>query len=524
MNATNGRGRTPTQAVHTTPEPTLSRPASRNGRSAEPARNPVSRVAAFYPQHSVGWTRIYARRLWFSDVAIIILTLASAQAILKAHGTSHLPVYGLGPVSYSVAMLVIGSIWLLALGVIDTRSEHIVGHGNTEYARILHGTVAGFMTALTVAFFLRAELSRALFVFAAPSGLVLLWLSRWLWRQWLRRQQLTGKYLHRAVVVGEPGKVAHIANVINNTVGTGFELVGVVTKRPTADPPQIDLPVLGDYNHAVAAIDKAGADTLIVASADDLSPRMTRLLSWAMAERDVQWIVAPAMTDIAGPRIHARPVAGLPLVHVSFPTLDGNRRILKRSMDLIGSALLILLLSPVLLAVALTVKLTSPGPIFYRQERVGRGGAPFGMIKFRSMIVNADAQLATLLAQQGTSDTPLFKVADDPRITPVGRVLRKYSLDELPQLFNVFVGEMSLVGPRPQRPAEVALYDDVAHRRLRVKPGMSGLWQVSGRSALSWDDALRLDLYYVENWSLASDIVILFRTFRAVFVPEDTAH
>jgi lipopolysaccharide/colanic/teichoic acid biosynthesis glycosyltransferase len=183
-----------------------------------------------------------------------------------------------------------------------------------------------------------------------------------------------------------------------------------------------------------------------------------------------------------------------------------------------------LLLSPVLLVVALTVKLTSPGPIFYRQERIGRGGKPFGMIKFRSMIVNADAQLATLLEQQGTSDKPLFKVTDDPRITPVGRFIRKYSIDELPQLFNVFLGEMSLVGPRPQRPAEVALYDDIAHRRLRVKPGMSGLWQVSGRSALSWEDALRLDLYYVENWSLASDIIILFRTFKAVFMPEDTAH
>jgi exopolysaccharide biosynthesis polyprenyl glycosylphosphotransferase len=212
------------------------------------------------------------------------------------------------------------------------------------------------------------------------------------------------------------------------------------------------------------------------------------------------------------------------LVHVAFPALEGWRRFLKRAMDIVGSGLLVLLLSPVFLIVAMVVKATSPGPIFYRQERIGRQGLPFGMIKFRSMIQNADDQLATLLDLQGTGDKPLFKVVDDPRITPVGSFLRKYSIDELPQLLNVLFGEMSLVGPRPQRPAEVALYDDIAHRRLRVKPGMSGLWQVSGRSALSWEDALRLDLYYIENWSLAQDMIILFRTFRAVIRPEGTAH
>ena len=146
------------------------------------------------------------------------------------------------------------------------------------------------------------------------------------------------------------------------------------------------------------------------------------------------------------------------------------------------------------------------------------------MLKFRSMIPDADDQLASLLDAQGTSEQPLFKVTNDPRITPVGRVLRKYSLDELPQLFNVLLGQMSLVGPRPQRPAEVALYDDEAHRRLRVKPGMSGLWQVNGRSALSWEDALRFDLYYIENWSFTQDIIILFRTVKAVVAPNETAH
>lgn len=204
--------------------------------------------------------------------------------------------------------------------------------------------------------------------------------------------------------------------------------------------------------------------------------------------------------------------------------MEGASRFLKRVFDLFGSALLLLLFSPVFLVTSIAIKIDGAGPIFYHQERIGRGGRTFGMRKFRSMVANADDQLASLLDLQGSSETPLFKVADDPRITKIGRFLRKHSIDELPQLINVLRGEMSLVGPRPQRAAEVALYDDIALRRLAVKPGMSGLWQVSGRSSLSWEETIRLDLYYVENWSLTQDIVILFRTIRAVVAPGSSAH
>lgn len=228
-------------------------------------------------------------------------------------------------------------------------------------------------------------------------------------------------------------------------------------------------------------------------------------------------ILAPALTDVAGPRIHTQPVAGLPLIHVSTPKLTGGKKVAKRSFDLIIAGLLVALLSPLFLLLALMVKLTDGGPVFYRQERIGLRGTTFHMLKFRSMRVDADAQLHALLAAQGSGNTPLFKVENDPRITPLGRILRKYSLDELPQLLNVLGGSMSLVGPRPQREGEVALYDDAAHRRLYVSPGMSGLWQVSGRSNLSWEESIRLDLYYVENWSLMGDVVILFKTFKAVF-------
>ena len=226
-------------------------------------------------------------------------------------------------------------------------------------------------------------------------------------------------------------------------------------------------------------------------------------------------IMAPALTDVAGPRIHTQPVAGLPLIHVSTPNLGTGQRVLKRLFDLCGASFLLALLSPVLAVVSLIVRLDSPGPIFFKQERVGARGLYFRMFKFRSMVIDAEDRLEALRAQNEGNGV-LFKLKTDPRITRAGTFLRRYSLDELPQLFNVLNGSMSLVGPRPPLPSEVELYQSHVHRRLMVRPGLTGLWQVSGRSLLSWDDTVRLDLYYVENWSIAGDIAILLKTFRAV--------
>lgn len=471
---------------------------------------------------SMKWPRRYAGRLVFSDVAMISVTLGVYAAWLPEL-SENLEWPGGPVVPYWLAILAVGIVWLATLNAVDSRDRHIVGHGFAEYQRIIRASVFAFGLILAACFFLRIDLARSMFILALPVGAVLLLFSRWVWRQWLRRQQRHARYVHRAVVLGSPAKVAHVVRMIHTTEGTGIALVGAVTEGLA--PTQIGhVPVLGGFEDTEAVVDSVRADTVIAAGADDLDPKAMRRLGWAMAERDVDWVVAPALTDVAGPRIHARPVAGLPLVHVSFPKLEGSRRFLKRAFDIVGSGLLIVIASPVLLAVAIAVKLDSRGPLIYRQERIGRLGQPFGMIKFRSMIANADDQLASLLDLQGTTDEPLFKVVDDPRITRVGRFIRKHSLDELPQLFNVFSGAMSLVGPRPQRPAEVALYDDAAHRRLLVKPGMSGLWQVSGRSALSWEDAIRLDLYYVENWSFTQDVIILFRTVRAVVAPGGSAH
>jgi exopolysaccharide biosynthesis polyprenyl glycosylphosphotransferase len=276
-----------------------------------------------------------------------------------------------------------------------------------------------------------------------------------------------------------------------------------------------DVPVLGSFRAIVDAAMAINADTVAVTACSELTAARLRRLGWQLEGTGIDLVLAPALTDVAGPRIHTQPVAGLPLIHVEAPEFRGARKLVKGFVDRALAFTALFLSLPLLAAIAIAIKLDSRGPVIFRQVRVGLGGREFGVYKFRTMVENADALLADLAARNET-DGLLFKMRDDPRVTRVGRVLRKWSLDELPQLANVLLGQMSLVGPRPPLPSEVARYDGDVARRLLVKPGMTGLWQVSGRSDLSWEDGIRLDLYYVENWSLAADLTILWKTFGAV--------
>jgi exopolysaccharide biosynthesis polyprenyl glycosylphosphotransferase len=259
----------------------------------------------------------------------------------------------------------------------------------------------------------------------------------------------------------------------------------------------------------------ADADAVAVVSQPDLSGHALRRLSWALEDRGVELLVSPGIVEVAGPRLSIRPLAGMSLLHLERPMMKGTRRAMKVAFDYCATLVLLMLLGPLMLALALTVRITSRGPALFRQTRVGTDGREFTVYKFRSMVVDAEARLATL-AEANEGNGVLFKIRNDPRVTRIGRILRKYSLDELPQLLNVLRGNMSLVGPRPPLPSEVAGYSPTEVRRLRVRPGMTGLWQVSGRSDLTWEESLRLDLRYVDNWSLALDLSILWRTVRAV--------
>jgi exopolysaccharide biosynthesis polyprenyl glycosylphosphotransferase len=286
--------------------------------------------------------------------------------------------------------------------------------------------------------------------------------------------------------------------------GDGARLVG------------LEVPLLGGLDDVGAAVRSSGADTVAVAAGASVGPARLRRLAWQLEGTETDLVVAPGLMEVAGPRLHIRPMTGLPLLHVEEPEFAGARRVAKAVVDRSLATVAFVLALPLLAVLWVAVRVSSPGPAIFKQVRIGRNGKEFTLLKFRSMYVDAEKRRAELEQRNERAEGLLFKIRDDPRITPVGRFLRRLSLDELPQLINVMQGKMSLVGPRPPLPEEVALYEDDVRRRLLVKPGLTGLWQISGRSDLDWDDSVRLDLRYVENWSFTLDLMILWKTMSAV--------
>jgi exopolysaccharide biosynthesis polyprenyl glycosylphosphotransferase len=421
-------------------------------------------------------------------------------------------------INYTLISLALAAAWMIALGVGATREYRIVGSGPDEYKSVASSSLQLFGLVAIFGFAFQIEFSRGYLLVALPAGLVALIIERWLWRQWLMSVRRMGQYSARCVVVGTSRSIDDIVDVLTRQPGDGYHVVAACSATPhtlVSRIPEEHVSSVADLHAVMAAHD---ADTVIMAGGHGLSPREVRELSWSLVPDEQHLIMVPNLTDVAGPRIHTRPVAGLPLVHVETPRYEGASRFTKRAFDVIGALFAIAILSPVLLAAVIAVKTTSRGPLLFRQERIGRNGETFRMVKFRSMVADAEARLQDLLDEQrDAGNEVLFKLQNDPRVTRVGRFMRRYSIDELPQLFNVLGGSMSLVGPRPPLPREVEQYDDAARRRLLVRPGLTGLWQVSGRSRLSWEESIRLDLYYVENWSLMGDVVLLWRTVKAVF-------
>jgi exopolysaccharide biosynthesis polyprenyl glycosylphosphotransferase len=276
----------------------------------------------------------------------------------------------------------------------------------------------------------------------------------------------------------------------------------------------LGVPVVGDLDAVAELVRTGGYGVVAIGRAPGWTPRRLHQLAWDLEGLGADLVVDPGLMEVAGPRLHMAPVDGLPLLRLTQPSLTGLPRVVKAVIDRIGAAVVLVLVAPLLLGIAMAVR-SDGGPALFRQTRVGRHGQTFTMIKFRSMVPDAEARRGDLGASND-GDGPLFKIRSDPRVTRVGAWLRRYSLDELPQLFNVLGGSMSLIGPRPPLPEEVATYDRTAKRKLRVRPGLTGLWQVSGRSDLSWEESVRLDLRYVENWSLALDALILWKTVGAV--------
>jgi exopolysaccharide biosynthesis polyprenyl glycosylphosphotransferase len=467
-------------------------------------------VAATRPRPA--WERNYTLSLVALDAALISLaTFVAVVARFGDHGDT------LRGVPYVAVAATIALAWVGVLGMSRAYESRFVGVGSEEFRRVFDASVRLLALVATVAFTFRLPLARGFVGVAFPLGTALLCGGRYGARRVLHGLRARGRAVHRVVVVGARESVEDVIRQACDARHAGLLVVGACVPD-TEHPVVVDglaIPTLGTPVDAARCVVEVGADTVAVAGGWAMGSEGVRRLAWQLEGSGIDLVVAPSLTNVAGPRITVRPVAGLALLHVEEPEFTGMRRLFKGAYDRAVALVLLLLAGPFLLALAAAIKLTDRGPVFFSQERVGINGKRFRLWKLRSMYVDAEARRAELAALNET-DAVLFKIRRDPRVTPVGRVLRRFSLDELPQLLNVLKGDMSLVGPRPPLPSEVEEYHTDVRRRLLVKPGVTGLWQVSGRADLTWEESVRLDLHYVENWSVALDFMILWKTFGAV--------
>lgn len=470
---------------------------------------------------SASWFAKYAMKLRVSDALVTLVVVSTAYlASLWMTGRQGATLASESGYLWVCAAVVL--LWNLDLEYCRTREKRIFGAGVSEYRRAAQATMRtiGVMAIAMLVF--QIEMSRGFLAVALPLGIAGLVGERWLWRRQLVRQRAAGKALSNVVVLGNPQDVAYVIGHLRNNLATGYKVAGaaLTTLQPNLhlSPPWYEVPVLSTMDDIAEVVSRTGAEAVVVAGSLPGGPEAIQELGWRLEDLSTELVLASSLTNVAGPRVHFRPVEGLPLMHVELPQYSGGKHVAKRLVDVVLASLALLVLAPIFLVLAIVVKLDSPGPVLFLQERIGKNGKGFKMVKFRSMVVDAEKKREALqLGNEGAG--LLFKMAHDPRVTRCGTWMRKFSLDELPQFWNVLRGQMSLVGPRPPLAAEVAKYQKPVQRRLLIKPGITGLWQIGGRSDLAWDEAVRLDLYYVENWSLTGDLVILWRTFKAVASP-----
>lgn len=467
------------------------------------------------------WQRRYARWLIVIDSIGVVFAVGFAQWLRFGALTQTTSVYQV--LDYTVVSVVIAGAWMAALSINHSRSPRIIGSGAEEYRRMLVATLSVFGGVAIVSMLLKLEIARGYLVIALPAGIVFLFFLRYAGRLAIRyARQSHGRCVTRVLVVGNASAVRDLTTSFARDPKSEYEVVGACIPGPLTrtkiDVPGVGpIPTFGDESRVFAAVTATNSNAVAVAATERLNGRGIRDLSWELEKLDIDLLVSPGVVDVAGPRLQMRPVAGLPLIHVEKPQYHGAKKFEKRLFDVLFSLAVLLFGLPFFFAIAIAVKSTSRGPIFYRQERIGLDGHPFEMIKFRTMVDGADKLVGKLSALNDSEGGILFKMRQDPRVTRVGRFLRKYSIDELPQFVNVLKNDMSVVGPRPPLASEVKSYDDHTKRRLLVRPGITGLWQVSGRSDLSWEDTVRLDLFYVENWSMVGDLLIAIKTVKAMF-------
>jgi exopolysaccharide biosynthesis polyprenyl glycosylphosphotransferase len=470
--------------------------------------------------HPQPWDGRYRLQLFVVDLLIIVDSTLLADYLrfgASDNGVRFSNGYGL---SYAVVSLLIAPIWIGALAAARAYEMRFLGVGEDEYKGVVRASWWLMAVIAIVGYAFKIQFARGYVAIALPVGTVLLLVSRYVQRKILHRGRRRGRYCHRVLAIGGREGIEEFASELEDEPYLGLCLVGVCMPSTDGTAPVCGAPVLGSLTQVIAAAIECDADTIAVTAGRAMTPEVLRKLAWDLEGSGIDLVVAPELLDVAGTRILARPAMGLPFVHVEEPELSGPRQALKASVEWLFALVAVVLLSPLLVALLIAIRVDSPGSPVFRQTRIGKNGREFTVFKLRTMYVDAESLLESLREHNEAADGLLFKMRQDPRVTRVGRLLRKWSLDELPQLWNVVRGDMALVGPRPPLPSEVAAYDREVGRRLLVRPGITGLWQVSGRSDLSWRESVRLDLYYVENWSLALDAMIVWKTVFAVFQRE----
>lgn len=489
-----------------------------------PTGTKQSRFAAVVP--SSRWIGNFRLLVMALDLIAIAAALGAAYYFKFGDVPEVLTMTG-GGFSYGHATIAIAAIWLCALGFSEAWSDRVLGRAIQETRVVLTATVVAFGIVAILSYLTQFSFSRAMFMTALPLGCLLLAVGRFVGRANLRQLRRRGRALTPTIIVGDSADAAHIVDHIRHAVDAGLKPAAVcITDQSQyfgsaglrdefGQLPIIDLEDIPAYATAF--------QTSAVAIADGLTRTQVRSLAWALEDSPTELMMVPRLTDVAGPRTHMSNVDGLGLIHVQLPRYSGMNHILKRSFDVVFSAFALIISLPLLIAIAIAIKIDDGGGrVIFRQERVGRRGESFTIHKFRTMVPDAESKIQALIDANG-GKALLFKAENDPRITRLGRFLRKYSLDELPQFWTVLRGSMSVVGPRPQVAREVAEYDPATHRRLLIKPGITGLWQINGRSRLSVEQSIKLDLGYVENWSLSGDLAIILKTVWVVLKPEGAA-
>ncbi|MEV1024974.1 sugar transferase [Streptomyces sp. NPDC050264] len=462
-------------------------------------------------QPATDWEQRYRRTVITSDTVATALVVAGIGNFFGARDAANWHEKW-GILAFGTELLVLG-----ALAVSRAWAPAVLGQGAEEFRRLGRSLFTATVVLALGGIALTSRNIKLWIFVAIPAIAFVTMTERYVLRLWLHKQRKEGQCLRPVLAAGSPATVRDLITRTRKFPHLGWRVEAVCTADGLGpDGDLLDgVPVIGPLADVANHVRRDGYRVVAVTPDPHWSPDRLQRLAWNLEGSDAEMVVAPVLMEVAGPRLHVDAVLGIPLLRVSMPTFTGGRRAIKGVVDRLGAAVLLMLFAPLMVLVGLLVLVDSRGGALYRQRRVGKDGHEFTIFKFRTMVTGAHGARAEL-ADRNEGAGLLFKLRRDPRVTRVGAVLRRYSIDELPQLFNVLTGSMSLVGPRPPLPEESAAYGPDIRRRLLVKPGLTGLWQISGRSDLPWEEAVRLDLRYVEDWSLALDSVILWKTLRAV--------